>query len=41
VYGVSDGLIRELGMAVASNEQLHEQLERAYQQYSVDAYGRR
>ena len=41
VYGVSDGLIRELGMSVANNEQLQEQLERAYQQYSVDAYGRR
>lgn len=41
VYGVSDGLIRELGMSVANNDQLHERLELAYQQYSVDAYGRR
>ncbi len=40
VYGVSDGLIRELGMSASSNEQLHEQLEMAYRQYSTDAYGR-
>lgn len=41
IYGVSDGLLRDLGMAASNNEQLHEQLDRAYRQYSVDALGRR
>ncbi|MGO4815068.1 carbonate dehydratase [Cupriavidus sp. 2MCAB6] len=33
VYGVSDGLLRDLGMAASSNEELHEQLEAAYRQF--------
>ena len=33
VYGVSDGLLRDLGMAASSNEELQEQLAAAYRQY--------
>ena len=33
VYGVSDGLLRDLGMAASNNEELQEQLAAAYRQY--------
>ena len=33
VYGVSDGLLRDLGMAASSNDELHAQLESAYRQF--------
>lgn len=33
VYGVSDGLLRDLGMAASSNDELHRQLEAAYRQF--------
>ncbi|WP_454762570.1 carbonate dehydratase [Cupriavidus campinensis] len=33
VYGVSDGLLRDLGMAASSNEELQQQLAAAYRQY--------
>jgi len=34
IYGVSDGLLRDLGMAASNNEQLHEQMTAAYSQYA-------
>ena len=33
IYGVSDGLLRDLGMAASSNEELRTQLQAAYRQY--------
>ena len=33
IYGVSDGLLRDLGMAASSNEELLAQTQAAYRQF--------
>ena len=36
IYGVKDGMLRNLGMAVNSNEELHAQLSDAWLNYGKD-----